>query len=887
MRGDPSDFWGKLEQDEDGKVLAWHPVEWHCAEVAACCEALLRDTLLGARLARLIGQDELDPRLRDRLTVLAVLHDLGKYTISFQNRPYPDRQPQGGHIEPIVLALSHDGALKDRIVSLLSPLEAFGEPWGNYLLASISHHGRPERIRLDPFDPKVFAPARGLDPLAGMARLFALAQRWCPRAFEPGGSLPTSAAVEHFFAGLVMLGDWLGSDKAVFPFTDDLTADPMPRARERAARLVRDRFLSVDALRPPARIDFGVFGSSFEPRPAQSVLDSLPLPPTDRGSLTVLEAETGSGKTEAAIHRFAQLFRAGLVDGLYFALPTRTSATQIHERVRRAVEATFDSLEATARPPVVLAVPGYLRVDDEEGRPLPKFEFLWPDKGKDRHRTWAAENSKRYLAGSVVVGTIDQVLLSTLVVSHAHLRATSLSRLFLVVDEVHASDTYMTALLDRVLAFHLAMGGHALLMSATLGTAAQARFFGRLQQKDLLGPARRPDIPPLATASVRPYPAITTAATGEQAQGHGVESPSVAKECSIELAPEIEEPALVARHALEAALAGAQVLVLRNTVADAVATQRALESIALDHEELLFRVEGRITLHHARFTGEDRKKLDAAVEARLGKDAPRTAGSIVVATQTVQQSLDLDADLLITDLCPMDVLLQRIGRLHRHARDHRPAGFTEARCVLLDPGPLAALLRDDGELRSQHGFGSVYEDLRVLEATRDVCLAHPLLAIPKHNRWLVEQTTHPEALAAVVRRGGPSFEAHARKVDVSAIVHRQMADLHVVDRQKHFGEHAFPDRETSGRIATRLGESDRLIELEAPFRSPFGSWVRQLKIPHWMARDVPAETRASARALDGTAEIRVSDAEGNPCASFVYDRLGLRAASEEESDADE
>ncbi|MBZ0116867.1 MAG: hypothetical protein K8H88_07730, partial [Sandaracinaceae bacterium] len=196
-------------------------------------------------------------------------------------------------------------------------------------------------------------------------------------------------------------------------------------------------------------------------------------------------------------------------------------------------------------------------------------------------------------------------------------------------------------------------------------------------------------------------------------------------------------------------------------------------------------------------------------------------------------------------------------------------------------------LRDDGELRSQHGFGSVYEDLRVLEATRDVCLAHPLLAIPKHNRWLVEQTTHPEALAAVVRRGGPSFEAHARKVDVSAIVHRQMADLHVVDRQKHFGEHAFPDRETSGRIATRLGESDRLIELEAPFRSPFGSWVRQLKIPHWMARDVPAETRASARALDGTAEIRVSDAEGNPCASFVYDRLGLRAASEEESDADE
>ncbi len=144
---------------------------------------------------------------------------------------------------------------------------------------------------------------------------------------------------------------------------------------------------------------------------------------------------------------------------------------------------TFDSLDPHARPPVVLAVPGYLRVDDQEGQLLTQFDFLWPDadQRKNRHRTWAAENSKRYLAGSVVVGTINQVLLSTLVVGHAHLRATSLSRLYLVVDEVHASDTYMTTLLDRVLAFHLALGGHALLMSATLGTAAQARFFARVR----------------------------------------------------------------------------------------------------------------------------------------------------------------------------------------------------------------------------------------------------------------------------------------------------------------------------------------------------------------------------------------------------------------------
>jgi CRISPR-associated endonuclease/helicase Cas3 len=386
---------------------------------------------------------------------------------------------------------------------------------------------------------------------------------------------------------------------------------------------------------------------------------------------------------------------------------------------------------------------------------------------------------------------------------------------------------------------------------------------------------------------VRAYPAITAALAGDAPLTHGVEAASVAKECTICLAEEIDAPLLVSQRALDAALAGAQVLVLRNTVADAVATQRALESIAAGHGALLFRVEGVVTLHHARFTGDDRKKLDLAIEERLGKDAPRAQGSIVVATQTVQQSLDLDADLLITDICPMDVLLQRIGRLHRHARAQRPTGFADPCCVLLDPGAFGTLLRADGQVRSQHGFGSVYEDLRVLEATRDVCLARPLLAIPKDNRWLVEQTTHPEALAAVVKRGGAAFEAHARKVDVSAIVQRQIAALHVVDREKHFGEYAFPDRETSGRIATRLGESDRLIEFEQPFRSAFGSWVRQLKIPHWMARELPAQPQASANVQDKVAYIRVTDAAGAIGARFVYDRLGLRAATAEETDADE
>src|SRR5690606_3841040 len=157
-------------------------------------------------------------------------------------------------------------------------------------------------------------------------------------------------------------------------------------------------------------------------------------PIAEQGSTVILEAETGSGKTEAALLHFMKLFHAGLVDGLYFALPTRTAATQIHGRVCAVIARAFPN--AATRPAVVLAVPGYLRVDDVLGTRGPNFSVAWsPDQPapilaspqalwnddeveRYRFRGWAAEHPKRYLAGTVVVGTIDQVLLSALKVNH-------------------------------------------------------------------------------------------------------------------------------------------------------------------------------------------------------------------------------------------------------------------------------------------------------------------------------------------------------------------------------------------------------------------------------------------------------------------------------------
>ena len=246
----------------------------------------------------------------------------------------------------------------------------------------------------------------------------------------------------------------------------------------------------------------------------------------------------------------------------------------------------------------MLAVPGYLRVDDVEGQRLAAFDVLWPDANRFRYRAWAAESPKRYLAGAVVIGTVDQVLLSSLMVSHAHLRATSLLRHLLVVDEVHASDHYMTRILEDVLARHAKSGGHALLLSATLGAEARARLLWA-------GSASRTAVS-RDDATAAPYPLVSQRAIGTR---EGVRTAAIChdgrtREIGVEPVPLMENEVELARQALAAAQVGAKVLILRNTVADCIATQQAVEELAHEQPELLFSCAGVVAPHHGRFCAD-------------------------------------------------------------------------------------------------------------------------------------------------------------------------------------------------------------------------------------------------------------------------------------------
>lgn len=537
---------------------------------------------------------------------------------------------------------------------------------------------------------------------------------------------------------------------------------------------------------------------------------------TDR--LVVLEDDTGSGKTEAAIWHWYGSFRAGRVDGLYFALPTRTAAMQMYKRLVSLVEHLFP--DPVLRPTVVLAVPGYVEAEGHVGRMLPGFEVLWDDdpEASSRARRWAAESPRRYLAAPIAVGTVDQALLAALRVRHSHMRASALMRQLLVVDEVHASDVYMTAVLQRLLETHLNAGGHALLMSATLGLAVREQLLNR-------------PLPVLDVTSRSPYPALTTE-SGLLASWSSVRE----REVTLLIEPVMNDPGEIARLAEHHARAGAATLVIRNTVADAVAVHRELDP------SLSFRCEGVPTLHHSRFAREDRVLLDAAVEEVLGRTRETGQGFVIVGTQTLEQSLDIDADVLFTDLAPMDVLIQRMGRLHRHARA-RPNGYEKPTTHVLVP---AAGLRPGP---GPHGLGTVYPDVRILEATQRLLRERDILALPAVARELVELTTHPEALAEIEVLGD-DWVAHGRDIEDIGLAHRGVAAISCVDRQAAFGSReAAWSRELDGRIVTRLGADDRILLLPDGINGPFGLKVRQWSVPGRWCRGVPPD--AKARAEDG------------------------------------
>lgn len=487
----------------------------------------------------------------------------------------------------------------------------------------------------------------------------------------------TDADNARVVEGLTITADWIASGPA---FDDPAVAWPplVPQAVDEAGFCWPE---------PAKGLSFeDVFG--FSPRPAQqSLMDAVCGP-----GIYVLEAPMGLGKTEAALYAAYKMLASRQACGLYFALPTQLTSNRIHHRVNAFLAKIFgDSGHA-----MLLHGNAWLE------------RFLQQQMGMEAapNHAWF-EQGKRGILAPFGVGTVDQALFSAMHVRHGALRTFGLAGKVVILDEIHSYDAYTGTLLDLLVRQLGNIGCTVIILSATLTAQRRAQVI------------KGPD----STA----YPLITAAPKGQPERAVECETPP---ESQVSLVHATDEDAQ--EEALRRAEQGQRVLWIENTVPNAQARYSALAARASAMENV------PVALLHSRFTPLDRERNEREWTALFAHDAPGrgSSGCVLVGTQVVEQSLDLDADFLVSRFCPTDMLLQRLGRLWRHGgRTVRPRG-AQHEAWLLHPPLEKALAAPQKAFESSGFVYSPYVLARSLEqwhALRSVCL-------PTDIRPLVEAT---------------------------------------------------------------------------------------------------------------------------------------------------
>lgn len=648
-------------------------------------------------------------------------HDIGKGIPGFQNNWDEGRDADKAAGLPFrddwLSNKAHDLASGVELSQLWRPI--FGSEASAFASAVAAHHG----FMFTPKELRDGRPAENTPAWAAVRKeLFdAYWQQLCPEPFDFDAelSLPTLA----WLAGLTSVADWIGSNVEWFPPGE--RSETLAGHYEKALELAEQ---ALDAIRWPhyspllseeATTDELIARITGHPnwtaRLLQKVADEL-LEGVSEPALLLVEAPMGEGKTELAFLAHLRLQAALGHRGLYMGLPTQATGNAMFNRALAFLRAFGPHLKLD----VQLAHGGALL--DE------RLVELRDIHGKQRDdvgsSAWFSQR-RRPLLSPYGVGTVDQALFATINVKHHFVRLWGLSNRVVVLDEVHAYDTYTGGLIEALLRWLKALGCSVILMSATL---PRAKRDGLLQAWDA-DPTTAPDYP---------YPRALLAQGGKVTGNHFKCRPLA----PIKLEGLHEDLESVAQHAATLLSQGGCGAVVVNTV------DRA-QRLFLRLQELLPATTDMLMLFHAQYPADERSQREQAVLGCFGREVPRPQRKLLVATQVVEQSLDIDFDFLISDLAPIDLLLQRAGRLHRHDNKRPPA---HAQPVLVVSGLLPLELPD----LEKTGWGLIYEPY-VLGRTWALASRESHWQLPNDIDRLVQAVYGDEALP-------PGLDAKALKL---------------------------------------------------------------------------------------------------------------------------
>ncbi len=499
-------------------------------------------------------------------------------------------------------------------------------------------------------------------------------------------------------SGLLIIADWIASNTDFFPpiSLEDYGDERVypERIRKGWARAAfPDRWHSK-----VERMDQEKFEKRFGflPNEVQKCMLEV-VNNTKTPGIFVLEAQMGVGKTEAALGAAEILASKKQEGGIFYGLPTQATSNGLFRRLYQwGVKVSEKRVHA------IRLVHGSAEFNEDYHQLIMKGRAYVDDDGQDNERIevnpWF-QGSKRALLADFVIGTVDQFLMASLRRKHFMLRHMGLAGKVVVIDECHAYDAYMNQYLERSLQWMAAYGVPVILLSATLPferrkalVECYAKAYSRYYLKK-----KKQEITCVKSDWKKHtgYPLLTWT-DGETIGQAAIEQNIPDKTVKIRHADGISDMIELLDDRLQE---GGCACIIVNTV-------KAAQKI---YEECSSRMENvNLVLCHAQFIMPDRYKKEQILLEKMGKsskDADRTR-FILIGTQVLEQSLDYDADIMVTQLCPMDLLLQRIGRLHRHERDgrngtcSRPGRLQNPECIIL---------REDGESYDE-GTRAVYRD---------------------------------------------------------------------------------------------------------------------------------------------------------------------------------
>ncbi|ROR96931.1 CRISPR-associated Cas3 family helicase [Salana multivorans] len=738
-------MWAKAPKPEQGGQRCWSPLHTHLTDTGAVVR-LIWDEWLGQPAGSVVAADcGGDQDVAREVAALAgALHDIGKATRAFAGQ-VPEMKAEMVHRGGFTWSLAACDEDSRKLPHALAGqviverfLAARGVPAANARAFGVivgGHHGVP------PTGGELHvasAATRYLGHGEWDDARFALVDHVITRlgledAVESLRTVRLSDASQMLLSALVVMADWIASNAEYFPLVPawrDSDDDPNVRARRGwdALALPRPWRATAESLTAdPSDLLRTRFGVDFDANDVQllAVESARAMP---EPGLLLIEAVMGVGKTEASLLAAEVLAARFGFSGVFYGLPTRATADAMFLRVlrwwenlpgedegdrgvalRHGTASLNEAYRGLPRRRPTTTARSAENLDDDA--PLASDHYV--DIGRDvdapvwagRHGApggvvahhWTSGRKQASFADSVIA-TIDHELLAALSSRHVVLRHLGLARQVVVLDEIHAADTWMFVYLARALEWLARYGVPVIAMSATLAPDQRRQLVeayekGRRARVSAL--AEESAVPRDAAGLVQPrfrraaspmpeipelddYPRLTTLAGGVVTTRNA--PPGAARGVDVEWLSG-DHAALV--KAVEPVLtAGGCVLVVRNTVRRAVETYRELR-----------RVWGEsVSLTHSRFVAFDRLRNDDWLRETFGPgDDGDRAGRIVVATQVAEQSLDVDFDLLVTDLAPIDLVLQRIGRLQRHAGRSRPAAASRPRCLVagLEPSPSA------------------------------------------------------------------------------------------------------------------------------------------------------------------------------------------------------